>query len=62
MDELNNICLIAVDVLKADFAGLDVAWDEDLQGWRIFEVNRTAQFKWFEKAFPEINVAKEILV
>lgn len=61
MDELNKICLTAVKVLKADFAGLDVAWDENLQGWRIFEVNRTAQFKWFEKAFPEINVAREIV-
>jgi glutathione synthase/RimK-type ligase-like ATP-grasp enzyme len=61
MKELERVCLEAVKVLKADFAGLDVAWDEDLQQWRIFEVNRTAQFKWFEKAFPEVNVAKKML-
>jgi len=62
MDELKILAIGATKVLKADFAGLDVAWDENIQGWRIFEVNRTAQFKWFEKAYPEINVAREILV
>lgn len=61
MVELENVSLAAVKVLKADFAGLDVAWDEEAKQWRIFEVNRTAQFKWFEKAFPEINVAGEIV-
>lgn len=61
MDELEVLALKATEILKADFAGLDVAWDEDLQGWRIFEVNRTAQFKWFEKAYPEINVAAAIV-
>ena len=61
MDELETLSLKATEVLKADYAGLDVAWDEDLQGWRIFEVNRTAQFKWFEKAYPEINVAGEMV-
>lgn len=61
MDVLRGLSLKATAVLKADFAGLDVAWDEDLKGWRIFEVNRTAQFKWFEKAYPEINVAKAML-
>lgn len=61
MDELEALSLKATEVLRADYAGLDVAWDEDLQGWRIFEVNRTAQFKWFEKAYPEINVAKALV-
>ena len=61
MDELKVLALKATEVLRADFAGLDVAWDEDLQGWRIFEVNRTAQFKWFEKAYPEISVAGEMV-
>ncbi|HOX96569.1 MAG TPA: ATP-grasp domain-containing protein [Candidatus Woesebacteria bacterium] len=61
MFELERLALKATEVLKADFAGLDIAWDEDLGGWRIFEVNRTAQFKWFEKAHPEINVAKTML-
>jgi len=62
MVELKELALKATKVLKADFAGLDVAWDENLQGWRIFEVNRTAQFKWFEKAHSEINVAREIVI
>jgi len=57
MAELEKLSVEAVKVLKANFAGLDVAWDEDSKQWRILEVNRTAQFKWFEKAFPEINVA-----
>jgi glutathione synthase/RimK-type ligase-like ATP-grasp enzyme len=61
MDELRDLALKATQVLKADFAGLDVAWDENLQGWRIFEVNRTAQFRWFEKAHSEINVAEAIV-
>jgi hypothetical protein len=61
MDELGVLALKASEVLKADFAGLDVAWDEDIQGWRIFEVNRTAQFRWFEKAHPEINVASALV-
>jgi glutathione synthase/RimK-type ligase-like ATP-grasp enzyme len=61
MNDLSNLTIKATEVLKADFAGLDIAWDENLRGWRIFEVNRTAQFKWFEKAYPEINVAKEIV-
>ena len=61
MNDLGVICLKACEVLNANFAGLDVAWDEDSKQWRIFEVNRTAQFKWFEKAHPDINVAKEIV-
>ncbi len=61
MKELEILAIKATKILKADFAGLDVAWDETLQGWRIFEVNRTAQFKWFEKAYPDINVAREIV-
>lgn len=61
MGELEKISLAAMKVLKADFAGLDIAWDEEAQQWRIFEVNRTAQFKWFEKAFSEINVAKSMV-
>ncbi len=62
MAELERLSLAAVKVLKADFAGLDVAWDEDSKQWRILEVNRTAQFKWFEKAFPEINVAASMIL
>jgi len=59
--DLERLSLAAVKVVKADFAGLDVAWDEETKQWRIFEVNRTAQFKWFEKAFPEVNVAGKMV-
>lgn len=62
MGELEKISLAAMKVLKADFAGLDIAWDEEAKQWRIFEVNRTAQFKWFEKAFPVINVAGKMVM
>jgi len=61
LEDLKNLAVKATKVLRTDFAGLDIAWDEDLKNWRIFEVNRTAQFKWFEKAHPDINVAKTIL-
>ncbi len=61
MEELKELCLKAVQVVKADFAGLDVAWDEDAQQWRIFEVNRTAQFKWFERSKLGVNVAEKVV-
>lgn len=61
IDDLKMLAILATKVLKADFAGLDIAWDEELRDWRIFEVNRTAQFKWFEKAHPEINVAQTMI-
>lgn len=61
MAEVKRMAVEATKVLRADFAGLDIAWDEDIKGWRIFEVNRTAQFRWFEKAHPEINVAQEMV-
>ncbi len=61
MAELDRVCLEAAKVLKADFAGLDVAWDESSQTWRIFEVNRTAQFKWFERSKLGVNVAEKLV-
>jgi len=60
--ELERISLAAMKVLKADFAGLDVAWDEEAKQWRIFEVNRTAQFKWFERSKLGVNVAEKLVV
>lgn len=60
--ELERISLAAMEVLKANFAGLDVAWDEMSQTWRIFEVNRTAQFKWFERSKLGVNVASKLVV
>ncbi|HSV94710.1 MAG TPA: ATP-grasp domain-containing protein [Spirochaetia bacterium] len=61
MEDLAKLAVKATKVLKTDFAGLDIAWDENLQDWRIFEINRTAQFKWFEKAYTEVNVARNLL-
>lgn len=61
MEDLKNLSLATVKILKSDFAGLDVAWDEDAQQWRIFEVNRTAQFKWFERSRLGVNVAEKIV-
>ena len=60
MKRLEEICLKAVALVKADYAGLDVAWDEDKQNWIILEINRTAQFKYFERK-TKVNVAKEII-
>jgi len=62
MEELKDISIAATKILKADFAGLDVAWDETTQQWRIFEVNRTAQFKWFERSKLGVNVAEKIAI
>jgi len=59
--ELKRICVRACKIFECDYAGLDVAWEEDQKKWIIFEVNRTAQFKWFEKAQQDINVAKSIV-
>ena len=60
LTELKNICIKASKLFNCDYAGLDVAWDENKGNWVIWEINRTAQFKWFEKANPEINVARAI--
>lgn len=61
MRSLEELCIKASNIFRCDYAGLDVAWDEDKKEWVIFEINRTAQFKWFEKAHPEINVGSKIL-
>lgn len=62
MEELRELSLKATAILKTDFAGLDVAWDENANVWRLIEVNRTAQFKWFEKSHADINVAEVMLM
>lgn len=60
MEELKKICLDAVAAFECEYAGLDVLWDEDAEQWRIIEVNRTAQFKYFEKRTGK-NVAGELM-
>lgn len=60
MEELRQICLSAAALFECDYAGIDVGWDEERRDWVIFEVNRTAQFKYFEKRVGA-NVAGEII-
>ena len=60
MEKLKEICLSAAKLFECDYAGIDVVWDEDKQDFAILEVNRTAQFKYFEKK-TGVNVAKEII-
>lgn len=60
MDRLKEICVKAAMLFECDYAGLDVVWDEDKKDWAILEVNRTAQFKYFEKR-TGVNVAKKMI-
>jgi glutathione synthase/RimK-type ligase-like ATP-grasp enzyme len=60
MNKLGEICLKAAKLFECDYAGIDVAWDEDKEDWAILEVNRTAQFKYFERR-TGINVAIKLL-
>lgn len=60
MKRLRDICLKACNLFEIDYAGIDVAWDEDGQDWVILEMNRTAQFKYFEKR-TGVNVASVII-
>jgi len=58
LKEIEKISLKAVKILKTDFAGIDFL---NHQGkWLLLELNRTPQFKIFEKK-TSVNVAKEIL-
>lgn len=60
MDQLAEISLKAAKTFDCDFCGIDIGWEEKKQAWVIFEVNRTAQFKYFEKR-TGVNVAAMIL-
>lgn len=60
MGELKRICLGAARLFDCDYCGIDVGYREDTKSWVIFEVNRTAQFKYFEKR-TGVNVAAKIL-
>lgn len=59
-DRLAEICLKVAKLFDCDYAGIDVGWDEVRKDWVIFEVNRTAQFKYFEKR-TGVNVAFQLL-
>ncbi len=60
MERLKEICLEAAALFDCDYAGIDVGFSEEKKDWVIFEVNRTAQFKYFEKR-TGVNVAVELL-
>lgn len=60
MDRLKEICLKAAKLFECDYAGIDVVWDEAANDFKILEVNRTAQFKYFEKR-TGINVAGKMV-
>lgn len=60
MGKLKEICLKAAKLFDCDYCGIDVGWDDQAQSWVIFEVNRTAQFKYFEKR-TGIDVAGKLV-
>jgi len=57
---LREICLRAAELFECDYCGIDVGWDEQRGDWVVFEVNRTAQFKYFEKR-TGIGVAERMV-
>ena len=60
MERLREIALKACELFSCEYAGLDVVYDEDRKDFVILEVNRTAQFKYFEKR-TGVNVAERIV-
>ncbi len=53
-----QLCQQASQILKTDFAGLDLIPVAD--GWRLLEVNRTPQFRVFER-HRQLDVAAAII-
>jgi len=60
MDRLREICVGVAKLFECDYAGIDVVWDENVGDFKILEVNRTAQFKYFEKR-TGVNVAEKMI-
>jgi RimK family alpha-L-glutamate ligase len=60
MNRLKDICVKATCLFECDYAGIDVVWDEGVGDFKILEVNRTAQFKYFEKR-TGVNVAEKMI-
>ena len=60
MNKLREICVKAAGLFECDYAGIDVVWDENASDFKILEVNRTAQFKYFEKR-TGVNVAGKMI-
>lgn len=60
MERLREISLAAAELFNCDYAGMDIMYDEEKEDLVILEVNRTAQFKYFERR-TGVNVAAEII-
>lgn len=60
MKKLQDISIAAANLFDCDYAGIDILWDEDKQDFVILEVNRTAQFKYFERR-TGMNVVERVL-
>ena len=58
---LNNICIQSAKLFNCDYCGIDVLYLSDKKQFVVSEVNRTAQFKYFEKRVG-VNVAKKLLI
>ncbi len=61
MQELQNICVRSAKLFDCDYCGIDVLYCEDTKSFVVSEVNRTAQFKYFEKRV-EVNVASTLIL
>lgn len=60
MTILNNICIQAAKLFECDYCGIDVLYNEDTKSFVVSEVNRTAQFKYFEKRVG-VNIAQKLV-
>jgi glutathione synthase/RimK-type ligase-like ATP-grasp enzyme len=54
-----KVALKAAQATKMEIAGVDLALSKGKH--YVFEVNRSPQFKGFQKAHPDLNIAKEIV-
>src|SRR3989344_2466764 len=59
-NELKKLSLRAALIVRRDFLGLDLALTPS--GYFVLEANRSPQFKGFQKLYPKINVAKELIL
>lgn len=58
-NKMEEIALAAADKMGLDYTGIDML--ESKGEFYIIETNSLPQFKGFEKAFPEINVAEKLI-
>lgn len=57
--EIEKIALTVASKMGFDYLGIDIL--EDAGKYHIIETNSLPQFKGFEVAFPEVNVAEELI-